>query len=239
MCSVTTEQQFPMEQKLPPCTPPEESDDAFFVLGRQFILNGDVQGTGTMIVGGQVIGNIRTPKVIVNQGSTILGDVRCQQLDVTGMVDGNIDVEDIVVRRGARVDGVVSYRSFAMEQGGVVDARMIRKADKRDLPSRAAEKSSEHVKDIAPNTLNLDDLPSHLFFSFSPELQAMLNDGASFTLPDGQPLPDWMTLDKEKGGIQMRSENLLSSEFFADRKFKLTLRVNDTNYEVQVELDIQ
>ena len=228
-----------MEQKLPPSPSPEESDDAFFVLGRQFILNGDVQGTGTVIVGGQVIGNIRTPKIIVNQGSTILGDVRCQQLDVTGMIDGNIDVEDIIVRRGARVDGVVSYRSFAMEQGGIVDARMIRKADKRDLPSRATVKTSENLKDIAPNALNLEELPSHLFFSFSPELQAMLDGGAIFTLPDGQPLPDWMTLDKKKGGIQMLSENLLSSEFFADNKFKLTLRVDDTNYEVEVELDIK
>ena len=96
------------------------------ILGKDFVITGDVKGTGSIVISGQVKGdgdieglvelvstavwegNIRTDDVII--GGTVKGDVYARgNLEITGSarIFGNVSGTSVSVAQGAMIDGTM------------------------------------------------------------------------------------------------------------------------------------
>lgn len=96
------------------------------ILGKDFVINGDVKGTGSIVISGNVKGNgeidglvelvstavwegnIHTDDVII--GGTVKGDVFARgKLEITGSarIFGNVSGTSVSVAQGAMIDGTM------------------------------------------------------------------------------------------------------------------------------------
>ena len=114
------------------------------ILGKDFVINGDVKGTGSIVISGQVVGNgdidglvelastavwegnIHTDNVII--GGTVKGDVFARgKLEITGSakIFGNVSGTSVSVAQGALIDGTMKIHdgSGFVEQSDTKSAK--------------------------------------------------------------------------------------------------------------------
>lgn len=126
------------------------------ILGKDFVINGDVKGTGTIVISGQVVGNgdidglvelastavwegnIHTDDVII--GGTVRGDVFARgKLEITGSakIFGNVSGTSVSVAQGALIDGTMKIHdgSGFVEQSDAKSAKT------------TSNKSQENIQD--------------------------------------------------------------------------------------------
>jgi len=64
-------------------------------------LKGDINSSNDLRIDGTIVGNIRTTsKIIIGNSGVIEGDIECNQADITGKVNGNIKVKDLLQLKG-------------------------------------------------------------------------------------------------------------------------------------------
>ncbi len=106
------------------------------ILGKDFVINGDVKGTGSIVISGNVKGNgeieglvelvstavwegnIHTDDVII--GGTVKGDVFARgKLEITGSarIFGNVSGTSVSVAQGAMIDGTMKIH----DGSGLID----------------------------------------------------------------------------------------------------------------------
>ena len=122
------------------------------ILGKDFTINGDVKGSGTIVMSGKVKGNGEIDGLV--------------ELVSTGVWEGNIHTDDIVVggtvkgdvfARGkleitgsARIFGNVSGTSVSVAQGAMIDGTM-KIHDGNGLVEQSDQKSDVSSAKIASN----------------------------------------------------------------------------------------
>ena len=126
------------------------------ILGKDFVINGDVKGTGSIVISGQVKGdgdidglvelvstavwegNIHTDDVII--GGTVRGDVFARgKLEITGSarIFGNVSGTSVSVAQGAMIDGTMKIH----DGSGLID-----QSDSKSTKI-AADKSQDNLKE--------------------------------------------------------------------------------------------
>ena len=64
-------------------------------------LKGDIQSNSDLRIDGTIIGNIRSnSKIIIGSSGVVEGDIEANQADITGKVNGNIRVKDLLQLKG-------------------------------------------------------------------------------------------------------------------------------------------
>jgi len=64
-------------------------------------LKGDIQSNSDLRIDGTIIGNIRSnSKIIIGSSGVVEGDIEGNQADITGKVNGNIRVKDLLQLKG-------------------------------------------------------------------------------------------------------------------------------------------
>jgi cytoskeletal protein CcmA (bactofilin family) len=64
-------------------------------------LKGDIQSNSDIRIDGTIIGNIRSnSKIIIGSSGVVEGDIEVNQADITGKVNGNIKVKDLLQLKG-------------------------------------------------------------------------------------------------------------------------------------------
>lgn len=74
-------------------TASRNTGEELFVVGRGFHLVGTVRGAGQCIVDGSVDGTVESDTIKVNAGGFVSGELKCNFLEVTGRVQGNIEAQ--------------------------------------------------------------------------------------------------------------------------------------------------
>ena len=134
------------------------------ILGKDFTINGDVKGTGTIVISGTVKGNgeidglvelvstavwegnIYTDDIVV--GGTVKGDVFARgKLEITGSarIFGNVSGTSVSVAQGAMIDGTMKIHD-ANELVGQADVKLDKKSDINSAKI-ASNKSQKQIKD--------------------------------------------------------------------------------------------
>lgn len=75
------------------------------VLGSGFTIDGDIRGSGTILLGGTVKGYISAETVKITASGQVFGVIECTQLDIAGKLDGSFNGDDVIVREGAVIQG--------------------------------------------------------------------------------------------------------------------------------------
>ena len=81
---------------------PEQSTDAI-IIGSGFVIEGDVRGSGTVLLDGIVKGDVTAGVVKISQSGQVFGHIECEQLDTAGGINGSFVSTDLIVRSGAMV----------------------------------------------------------------------------------------------------------------------------------------
>lgn len=109
------------------------SEAKLFIAGT---VEGDVKGSSIVLNNANVKGNIICQDDInMDQGSVLVGDVKCQRLDSNGKIEGSVDaVISVTLRNESKLLGNLSAQSLVVQEGAVINGNINIKRDNRNMP---------------------------------------------------------------------------------------------------------
>lgn len=91
------------------------------LIGAGTEITGDLLTKGDVRIDGCITGHISSKaKVVVGSGGQVDGDVTCQTAEISGLVNGNLSVSEILfLKTSARIKGNISASKMVVENGAV------------------------------------------------------------------------------------------------------------------------
>ncbi len=88
-------------------------------IGNGTIIKGDIESNGDFRIDGELTGTIRTKgKVVIGSTAKVEGDVFCQNADIEGLVNANMNVSELLtLKKTAKLNGNISTNKLAIEPG--------------------------------------------------------------------------------------------------------------------------
>lgn len=153
---------------------------------------------GTMSLAGGLAGQLQVNKLKVESTGQLEGHTRAKQMDVHGYVQGDILADDIVVRASGAVAGKLTYGNLSMERGSEVSGQLQRKDSAAGAPAP--------VPVAAPVAVESNEtVVVHFPVNVMQQLRKNPQD-LTLTLANGDPLPDWITVDREHSWLVLGKE---------------------------------
>ena len=99
------------------------TSSTFSVIGSDVVIRGNIEASADLHIDGRVIGDIACAALVMGETSFVEGEIVADSARISGAVSGSMRVRDLMVLRGAKVDGDVSYETISIEQGAFVSGR--------------------------------------------------------------------------------------------------------------------
>lgn len=95
-------------------------------VGSGCTISGRIDVPDLIVIDGTVEGDLTARFIKIGPSGVVIGNIVANDADISGQVTESLKVKQfLTVRATARLDGVVSYGSLAMERGGVIDGEVI------------------------------------------------------------------------------------------------------------------
>jgi cytoskeletal protein CcmA (bactofilin family) len=87
------------------------------------IISGEINSNGVIRFDGELKGNLNTKgKLVIGPTGSIIGDIKCKNADIEGIVDGKIIVEELLTLKAtSRFKGEIVTRKLSVEAGAMFD----------------------------------------------------------------------------------------------------------------------
>jgi cytoskeletal protein CcmA (bactofilin family) len=97
----------------------EVNPNTLNLIGGGTVITGTLTTSGDIRIDGSVTGTVTSKaKVVMGDSSRVAGDVYCQSADISGVVEGNIFVEDLLTLKStARIIGDINTKKLIIEVG--------------------------------------------------------------------------------------------------------------------------
>jgi cytoskeletal protein CcmA (bactofilin family) len=101
---------------------PGDEDARKLVIGREIVLNGEINSCDLLVVEGRVEATMKECREIkITETGTFKGQVEFERADISGVFEGDLTArEHLVVRATGRVTGKVRFGELEIERGGQV-----------------------------------------------------------------------------------------------------------------------
>ena len=98
-----------------------ETNNAINLISSGTQVKGDIESNSGIRLDGQLQGKMDIKgKVVIGASGSIVGDIICQTIEVSGQITGNIHAADLVsLKSTARLNGQIIARKLAIEPGAV------------------------------------------------------------------------------------------------------------------------
>lgn len=98
-----------------------ETTNAINLLSAGTLVKGDVESNSGIRIDGHLTGKMDVKgKVVIGATGQIQGDILCQTLEVSGVINGNIHAAELVsLKATARINGEIVTRKLAIEPGAM------------------------------------------------------------------------------------------------------------------------
>ncbi|MAP81660.1 MAG: cell shape determination protein CcmA [Aequorivita sp.] len=115
-------------------------------------LKGDVSSTGFFRIDGTIEGNVNTPsKVVLGKTGIIIGTLTCENADIEGKFEGNLQVSGTLsLRSTAVVEGDVVVGKLSVEPGATLNASCVM----QNGMTKAKQNAQELPRDSKPGLFN-------------------------------------------------------------------------------------
>lgn len=125
-----------------------KNDGAETIVGTSVKLKGNLNSTGDIIVDGSVSGELKTKgSVVVGPNANILANVKAQNVQVSGMVQGNIEASDkIQITETGRVMGDIAANVLSIAPGAVFSGNSKMNDTHREVSPEMTMEESETPK---------------------------------------------------------------------------------------------
>jgi cytoskeletal protein CcmA (bactofilin family) len=89
------------------------------IIGANTVIEGEVQANGDIRIDGTIKGSVASKaKVVVGSTGQVLGDIQCQNADISGTVQGRTTVADLLfLKATARLKGDIHTGKLVVEVG--------------------------------------------------------------------------------------------------------------------------
>ncbi|KAB2848927.1 MAG: hypothetical protein F9K44_09450 [Hyphomicrobiaceae bacterium] len=95
------------------------------LVDRDTVFKGRISNGGRIEIYGYVDGEVSVGSVVVHEGGKLIGKVRSETADVSGLLQGEVRVRNLVrITRTGSVNGDVLYGQLALEEGGDLSAEV-------------------------------------------------------------------------------------------------------------------
>jgi cytoskeletal protein CcmA (bactofilin family) len=112
-------------------------------------IKGGVTVPDTLVVSGQVDGDISARKLVVGKTGAIRGKVVAESADIFGRVFESLDVKGLLVLRStSHVDGSVSYGLLQIEPGASLVGEVSSNSTQRGQKPAKYEETNAHDRDV-------------------------------------------------------------------------------------------
>lgn len=125
------------------------------MVGQGTAVEGTLHAENDIRVSGRVIGKLRVDgKAMIAQEGMIEGELKAQNADIAGSIQGEIEVEEqLVLKSSARVDGNIQTERLVVEEGAIFTGEC-----QMGEASRARSESPQNAEEPAsPEALSSSD----------------------------------------------------------------------------------
>ena len=99
---------------------PVEASDVNTLIGEGCEFEGNLNLSTATRIDGKIKGNIKSEgMLIIGETGSVEGDIRCSEILIHGIVNGNIDARRIEIKRGATLNGDIKVEVLVIEEGAV------------------------------------------------------------------------------------------------------------------------
>ena len=100
--------------------PLQETSVVLKVLGEGTVIEGNLSSSGDLRIDGEVQGDVNTKgKCVLGASGKIIGNIQAKSCDISGRVDGNVRVVDLLlVKSNGKVNGDINTSKIVVENGG-------------------------------------------------------------------------------------------------------------------------
>jgi len=126
------------------------------VIGAGTTIDGDLTFAGGLRLDGRVRGNVQADEgtssmLVISEKGAVEGEVRVGHLIVNGTISGPVRAGDLLeLQAQARIYGEVYYAALEMQQGAVVEGRLVPlvQGDMKALPHVVVDELDDTPQDI-------------------------------------------------------------------------------------------
>ncbi len=98
---------------------PSPDENGFVLVGKGTTIAGEISNCSVVEIQGTLEGSLSANAVIIREGGAFRGDIRVEQAEVHGTVDGRMTVHGLLdVRASGCVTGEVTYETLCVAAGG-------------------------------------------------------------------------------------------------------------------------
>lgn len=95
------------------------------VLGSEITFTGDIKGSQTIKIDGEVIGNIHVDNgIILGEKATVHGNLKSKNIIVFGTIHGNIDCKELILKSTGNISGDISTQTIEIDMGGKYNGQL-------------------------------------------------------------------------------------------------------------------
>jgi len=115
------------------------------IIGKDFTITGDIKGSGSIVISGQVKGNSEIDGLVELTSTAVWeGNIHADDVVIGGAVNGDVSARgNLEIKGSARILGNVSGTSVSVAQGAMIDGTM--KVHDNDGLNEQAEQPSAGI----------------------------------------------------------------------------------------------
>ena len=83
-------------------------------------IKGNITEKGSIIIDGEVNGNINAELVETFENSQITGNIKSNKTYIGGKLKGDINSDSVHIRKTADVDGTIKQKTLSIEEGSLL-----------------------------------------------------------------------------------------------------------------------
>jgi cytoskeletal protein CcmA (bactofilin family) len=127
-------------------TPPARFDgpEGGVFIGKGTQVVGEILDCSKVVIRGRIEGNIDTVELVIEEEGSLKGNIKAEQIEVHGKIDGNAVVSNLAdIRSTGMIVGELVYGQLSVAAGGQVHGTIRQSGDQRTPVQKTTSRSSE------------------------------------------------------------------------------------------------
>ena len=87
-------------------------------------IEGHINSTGTILISGQVIGNVKAKSLTLESTGIIAGNVTAEETELMGTQKGNVTSKRLSILEGSRLRGNINCEDLLVEHGSDITGKI-------------------------------------------------------------------------------------------------------------------
>ena len=94
------------------------------ILGKDMKITGDLLFSGKARIDGKVVGDVKGDSLVLSESARIKGNVEVEMLICQGKIEGDLKVQNLLVKAGGIINGAITVGDLLVESGGVINGEV-------------------------------------------------------------------------------------------------------------------